>query len=208
MTVINKLACSLNRRDEVPNQELAKLIAAKNNKEAVKELVENLYNKSRDIQYDCIKVLYEVGAQKPELIAAYAKDLLALLDNKNNRLQWGGMTALYYITNSVPKQIYASLPKIMKAADKGSVITRNNAVNILIDLCSFKPYAHNAFSLLLEQLHACPTNQLPMYAERAMPVISGKNKPALMKALGARLDDIEKDSKRKRVEKVMKRLAG
>jgi len=29
MTVINKLAISLNRRDEIPNQELAKLIAKK-----------------------------------------------------------------------------------------------------------------------------------------------------------------------------------
>ncbi len=58
MNVIQKLASSLNRRDEVPNQELAKQIAGKNDKKAVKELIDNLANKSRDIENDCIKVLY------------------------------------------------------------------------------------------------------------------------------------------------------
>ena len=44
MTIINQLAASLNRRDEVPNQELAKQIAAGNNEKAVQELVNNLSN--------------------------------------------------------------------------------------------------------------------------------------------------------------------
>ena len=57
MTVLNRLASSLDSRDQVPNQELAKAIAEKNEKEAVKELVENLLNKSTAIQNDCIKVL-------------------------------------------------------------------------------------------------------------------------------------------------------
>ena len=85
MTVIDKLATSLNRRDEVPNQELAKQIASSNDKKAVKELVENLNNKNKGIQSDCIKVIYEIGMLKPNLIAGFANDFLKLLDNKNNR---------------------------------------------------------------------------------------------------------------------------
>ena len=46
MTVIPKLASSLNRRDEVPNIELAKEIVKKGDKKAVKELVENLIIKA------------------------------------------------------------------------------------------------------------------------------------------------------------------
>ena len=42
MTVIDKLATSLNRRDEIPKQELAKQIANCNDKKAVKELIERL----------------------------------------------------------------------------------------------------------------------------------------------------------------------
>lgn len=47
MSVIPKLASSLGRRDEVPNQELARHIAANADQKAVEELVYNLSNKKR-----------------------------------------------------------------------------------------------------------------------------------------------------------------
>jgi hypothetical protein len=206
MSIIAKLASSLNRRDEVPNQELAKQIAAKKDKNAVQELIENLSNKSKDIQNDCIKVLYEIGEINPSLISTYYKEFLALLDNKNNRLQWGAMTALSCITLENPKAIFSSLSKIVAAADKGSVITKDYAVNILIKLCAIKQYADSAFELLNGQLMKSPTNQLPMYAEKAIPVINDKNKKKFIQTLTSRLDNTEKDTKRKRVEKVIKKF--
>ena len=176
MNVIDKLASSLNRRDEIPNQELAKQVAAKKDKKAVEELVENLNNKSKDIQNDCIKVLYEIGEINPALIVDYADNFIALLDHKNNRLQWGAMTAINTITLEKPKQVHDALSKIIDAANKGSVITKDYAVNILIRLCSVKQYAEEAFQLLIEQLSNSPDNQLPMYAERAIPIINNNNK--------------------------------
>lgn len=207
MSVLNQLASALGRRDEVPNRELAEKIASGNDKAAVKELVENLQNKKTDIQSDCIKTLYEIGERKPALIAAYAKEFTALLSHKNNRLQWGAMTALDHIALENPKFMYANLVKIVEASDKGSVITKDHAVNILIKLCSLKAYAEDAFPLLIEQLLVCPTNQLPKYAEDALPVINEKNKKSVVKTLTSRLSEIEKDTKRKRVEKVIKKLS-
>ena len=64
MSVISKLASSLNRKDEVLNQELARQIIRSNNKKAINELVETLSNKDTKIQSDCIKVLYEIGNRK------------------------------------------------------------------------------------------------------------------------------------------------
>ena len=202
--VISKLASSLNRRDEVPNQELAKEILLAQDKQAVKELVDNLAN-TKAIQNDCIKVLYEIGEQDPKLIASYIDAFVSYLGSKNNRLQWGAMTALSAIANEKPNEIYTYLPTILKASDKGSVITKDHAVNILIKLCAVKKYSENAFSLLLEQLLKSATNQLPMYAERAMPIIHDKNKEQFVKALTSRLGDIEKETKRKRVERVIKK---
>jgi hypothetical protein len=207
MSILNKLATSLNRRDEVPNQVLAKEIAKANNKKAVAELVENLNNKSKDLQHDCIKVIYETGLLKPELIAGYVTELLALLINKNNRLQWGGMIALDTITNNNPAAIYNALPKIIDAADRGSVITNDHCVGILIKLCKVKKYAADAFDLLNERLKKCPNNQLAMYAQLASPVIKETNKTAFIKTLQSRLAGIEKDTQRSRVEKVIKKLS-
>ena len=206
MTVINKLASSLNRRDEVPNQDLAKQIAHKNDAKGVKELIENLKNENKAIQSDCIKVLYEIGALQPKLLSGYAKEFIALLDHKNNRLQWGAMTALNSITNEIPKAVYSALPKIISVADKGSVITNDHCVAILIKLYSIPAYADKVFSLLNERLIISPVNQLPMYAENALPVINEKNKKVFIKTLTYRLSEIEKDKKRMRVEKVIKKL--
>jgi HEAT repeat protein len=206
MSIIDKLASSLNRRDEAPNQELAIQIAANKDKYAIQELVKNLSNKSKDVQNDCIKVLYEIGEINPSLIAPYSNEFVGLLEHKNNRLQWGAMTALSCITPENPEAIYASLPQIVLAAEKGSVITKDYAVNILIQLCSIAQFADSAFLLLNEQLLISPTNQLPMYAEKALPVIDGKNKKLFIETLSSRLDDIEKDTKRKRVEKVIQKV--
>ena len=207
MSVISKLAASLNRKDEVPNQELAQQIIKSNNKKAVKELVENLSNRDTKIQSDCIKVLYEIGEHEASLIAEYDEEFLALLENKNNRLVWGAMTALDCIASINSETIYKNLAKILIAADKGSVITKDHGVNILIKLAANKNFTNKALTLLLDQLKTCATNQLPTYAENATTVITDKFKKDFIKVLTARLGDIEKESKQKRVQKVIKNLS-
>jgi len=206
MTIIDKLASSLNRRDEVPNMELATQIVDKNDEEAVEELVKNLANKDRDIQSDCIKVLYEVGERKPALIAQYAGEFSSLLDSENNRLVWGAMSALDQIALANPKTIYGMLTKIVRSGEKGSVITRDHAVGILIKLASLPQYREKVIPLLIGQLKRSPANQLPMYAENLVPIVTEKNRAAFVKALTSRLDDIEKAAKRKRVERVIAKL--
>jgi hypothetical protein len=206
MTVIQQLASSQGIRSSDPNKELAKELAGTGDSKAIKELVDNLKNKDKNIQSDCIKVLYELGEIRPQLISGYAKEFIALLDNKNNRLQWGAMTALDMITQGNPKLIYNALGKIIDIADKGSVITTDHCVGILLKLCAEKEYADDAFTLFLDQLRNCPTNQLPAYAEKAVPLINSENKGKFLKILNDRIRDVEKDSKRKRVDKVIKIL--
>ncbi|WP_276481153.1 hypothetical protein [Paraflavitalea pollutisoli] len=207
MAIVDQLASSLGQRDEAPNTALAARIVKEQDKEAVEELVALLQHKSKDVQSDSIKVLYEVGEQRPALIAAYTPVFIDLLSHKNNRLQWGAMTALDAVATEKPALVHKALPQILQAADKGSVITKDHAVNILIKLSAQKAYQQDTFSLLLEQLAGCATNQLPMYAERALPVISPGNRPAFVATLTKRLPDIDKESRRKRVEQVIKKLS-
>lgn len=206
MSIIPKLSSSLDRRDEVPNQELARQIVQDNDKSAVQELIDNLSSKQKGIANDCIKVLYEIGGKSPALISSYSNEFIAQLKSKNNRLQWGAMAALSTVTLEAPKTIFSLLTQIIAAMDSGSVITKDNGVNILIKLCTLEAYKESSFSLLIEQLLRSPTNQLPMYAERATSIIDETNKSLFLKTLGNRLGDIEKDSKRKRVEKVIRKF--
>ncbi|MES2703466.1 MAG: sister chromatid cohesion protein PDS5 [Bacteroidota bacterium] len=205
MSIIEKLACSLGRREEVPNQELAEQIAATQDVAAVKELVANLSNKDKAIQSDCIKTLYEVAARKPQLVSGYANELIDLLDSKNNRMQWGAMSALSAIVSENPQPVYEALATIVAIADKGSVITRDHAVRILAALCMHKQYTADAFDLLVEQLLHAPGNQLPMYAELGLPAVNDTNRAAFLRALNSRLPGVESEAKRKRIELVMKK---
>lgn len=207
MSVLEKLATSLNRRDEVPNQELARSIVRERNAAAVQEMVDNLNHKNKGIQGDCIKVLYEIGESNPDLIAKYYKEFGKLLESKNNRLVWGAMIALDTIALKEPKGVRSMLSKILKVADSsGSVIARDHAVGILVKLGTLKPYKRDCLPLLIEQLISCPNNQFPMYVEMSVPVIDEDNRKKFQQVIEKRVGQLEKESQKKRVAKVLKKL--
>jgi len=202
--IIERLATSLGKENQLPNIGLARQIISEKNDTAVKVLVDNLYHQNKAIQSDCIKVLYEVGEKSPELISEYLHEFINLLAHKNNRLQWGGMAAIHSITINKAKEVYQVLPKILKTANRGSVITRDHAVGILIKLCTLPTYKLEAFQQLMLQLEECPNNQLPMYAERAMDIVPVEQTTAFIQLLEKRLADVAQESKRKRLVKVIK----
>src|SRR6476659_2916112 len=177
-----------------------------NNRSAVEELVDNVGNKNRGIQSDCIKVLYEIGERKPGLIVGFAEEFASLLDSPNPRLIWGAMTALNTIAAEDPERVFDLLPKILSGAESGSVIARDHAIGILVKLGSIERYAPRCFPLLLKQLKTCPNNQLPMYAEMSAKIINDRNKEAFNRVVEARGRRLAEESPRKRVARVLKKV--
>jgi hypothetical protein len=207
MNVIDLLATSLNRSDDKPNQELADEIIKSKRTDWVKELIENLNSKDKNIQSDCIKVLYEIGERgAASMIAPYFETFGNLLESKNNRLIWGAMYALDSIASVNPTEIFSILPAICKAIDKGSVITIDGGVSILAKLAAVNDYTETTFPLLLEQLKRCPAKQLPMYAEKSLKAINASNKSLFIDLLRERYSEMEKDTQKKRLEKVLRSL--
>lgn len=204
--VLDEISSAVDRRDERANVQLAEKIVQTKDAESIAQLIAGTQTTQTRIQNDCIKVLYEIGERQPKLIASYKELFVLLLTHKNNRLQWGAMTALATIVFEDPGFIIRSLPKIMYAVEHGSVITRDASMRILLKLSTLPRYADKAFALFDAQLRTCPTNQLPMYAENAQSRITPKNIDRFLKTLVSRLDAIPQASKRKRVEKVIRTL--
>jgi hypothetical protein len=204
MSILESLSSSTGRKDKEQNKRLATEIANQENVEAVEELVANLNNKDKNIQSDCIDTLYETGYRRPELIADYCTDFLELLESSNNRLVWGGMIALSTIVDLKHKEIFESLAKIMSITNKGSVITIDNGVKILIKLTRYPEYFIATNHLLMDQLLKCPIKQLPMYAERAIECITDNNRQEFVQLLEKRYPECDKESQKKRLEKVLK----
>lgn len=206
MTVINKLSSSLGQKGNDANIALAKKIAKTENIHAIKELVENLKNKDKKIQADCIKTLYETAYIKPDLIASYHSEFMALLSNKNNRLIWGGIIALMTITDLKSKELYASLDLISDTVNKGSTITIDSGIEILAKLNKYSEYQNKVEILLIDQLWKCPIKQLPKYMEKSIISITEKNKEIYENIINERKSECERDSQVKRLDKVLKQI--
>jgi hypothetical protein len=204
MSVLDRLASSLHRRDEVPNQELARDLSAKKDKAGILEIAENLWNKNKNVQADCIKVLYEVGAIEPELIADYTEDFVRLIRSKNNRLVWGGMTALAEVAKANPDAVFKHLDEIKKAKETGSVITVDNAISTLAWTASANEKFNKAiFPYLLKHLSSCRPKEVPQHSEKTIPAVNSLNRADFVKVLEKRMEDLS-GSGLARVKKVIK----
>jgi hypothetical protein len=204
-SVRDTLASALDRNDERPNVELAADIAARGDKAAVEELVGALTSGAVAVQNDAIKVLYEIGALKPALVAPHAGAFVALLGSKNNRNVWGALQAIETVAPERPSEVRAALDAVLAAADKGSVIAKDKAVGILTRLAA-AGHAAKVLPVALERLRDAAPNQFPMYAELIGGVVDAANKPKLIAIIEQRLRKVDSEAKRKRIEKLLRKL--
>ncbi|MBN2730358.1 MAG: hypothetical protein JXR53_14125 [Bacteroidales bacterium] len=208
MSILNNLASVKGLKGNDANILLAKEITETNNSQALVELVDNLSNKNKNIQSDCIKVIYETAYITPELIADYYEKFFALLSSRNNRLVWGAMIAISTITLLRPQYVFSQLDLIMNTVAKGSVITIDCGIEILARLNMFPEYQYKIEPLLSEQLWKCPIKQLPMYIEKALISIGSHNQNIYVSIIEKRMDECSADSQKKRLFATLKKIEG
>lgn len=204
MSILNKIAYFRDQRDEVPNQELASELVKTKEIGGIREIAENLWNENRNIQSDCLKVLYEIGYLDPELIADYAGDFLNLLKSPNNRMVWGSMIALSTIAVIKAEVIFNQHEEILKAIEKGSVITRDNGIKTLAITASRNDeYKKKIFPYLLKHMESCRPKDVPQHAEKIVVAVDSTNKNRFIEMLEKRMVNMTK-SQASRVKKVIK----
>lgn len=206
MTVLNRIASMQNRRDEAPNQALARELAESMDREGIREIAENMFSKDQNIQSDCIKVLYEIGYLKPELISEYAEGFIQLLGNRNNRAVWGAMLALSTIAAIRAETIFEHLETILRSMERGSVITVDNGVKVLAAIASQKEaYNHRVFPYLLEHLKTCRPKEVGQHAESTLAAINLQNRDAFIQVLKEREENLT-EAQKARLRKLYRRL--
>jgi hypothetical protein len=204
MSVLTQLASAQGRRDEVPNQELAKDLVQEMDKKGIKELADNLWNNDKNIAFDCIKVLYEVGYLEPRLISQYAEDFVRLLSSKNNRMVWGGALALSTIAGISADILFPHTDIIINAVRTGSVITQDNGIGALAIIASKNNrYRKRILPFLFRHLETCRPQSLPQHSEKTLCTVNKKNADAFIHLLEKRLSGLTLPQ-RKRVKKVIK----
>jgi hypothetical protein len=208
MSVLDRLACSQGRRDQIPNQDLARQLAESADTQGIAEIARNLWNPNKSIQSDCLKVLYEIGSIKPELITDYVEDFIKLLGSRNNRLVWGGMTALSTIAPLRAAWLCGHVEAITSAMAGGSVITRDQGVKVLAALAtSAAPCGTRAFSHLLSHLETCRPKEVPQHAESTLPAVGGDRTRTFLDVVEKRLPGLSA-SQARRVRRVIREASG
>jgi len=206
MTILSRLAHALGRSDERPNVELAEALVARPDRAAIGELVDALSTAPLAVRSDAIKTLYEIGERKPELLDGHAGAFFETLTSRNNRMVWGGLSALAAIASTQASALAPRLDEILAAADEGSVIAKDKAMSILAQLAA-AGHAGEVLPILLDRLETAAPNQFPMYAELAAPVVEAVHRARLKTILESRLAGIPQPAKRARVEKVLRKLS-
>ncbi len=203
MSVLNRIAFYQDRRDEVPNQTLARELAAARDAQGVREIAENLWHRDSNIRSDCLKVLYEVGYLAPDLIADYVVDFLKLLKDKNNRMVWGGMIALSTIAQIKAQEIAEHFDDITRVMAAGSVITVDAGVGALAMAASTSDERRaKLLPYLLQHLSACRPGDVPRHAEKILVAVDGKNRQSFVEVLEKRMAGLS-DAQLARVRKVI-----
>ena len=204
MSVLNKIAYYQKRRDEVPNQELAReLVESKNNK-GIREIAENLWNKNKSVRSDCLKVLYEIGYINPNLIAEYVDEFLKLLKDKENRMVWGAMIGLATIAEKHPDEIWQHIDDVVKVTDQGTLITFVWGIKTLARVASTdKNYRQKLFPILTGYLQRCIPRDLPLHAGSVQCAVDQSNLVEFLAVLEARQMEL-KPSQLARLKKVIK----
>jgi hypothetical protein len=203
MSALQKIAYYQNQRDEVPNQELAKELAAKKDRKGIREIAANLWNENPAVQSDCLKVLYEIGYLQPELAAPYTDDYLQLLHSRNNRLVWGAMIALSTVADLKADVIYPHVEEIKQVVAEGSVITRDNGVKVLALVAAQNAaYSRKLFPYLLHHLETCRPQDVPQHAEKTALAVTARNRKQFVAVLENRLVDLS-GAQAARVKKVI-----
>lgn len=203
-SVLDRLACRQGRRDEIPNQELALQLIAAEDQQGIQVIAYNLWNKDKAVRADCIKVLYEIGYRKPELVTSYWAEYLKLLKSRDNRMIWGAMITLATIAPLVAGSLYPHAPEIQAAMQRGSVITVDAGVQTLAALAASQSERRETLlPFLFNHLRTCRPKDVPQHSEKTLPAVDAGHKAEFIAILEKRLEDLQ-GAQLTRVRRVIK----
>lgn len=204
MEYINQISYHLGRKDEVPNQDLAKQLANEENIQGIAEIAGYLSDKNKSIASDCLKVMYEIGYIKPSLLIPYTDELIEFIHSKNNRMVWGAMIGLSSLAKVIPERIFKEKTLILEKIETGTVITNVWGVYTIINLANHGYYDELRQTLFMLQ-EECRNVDFAKRAESMQDVIDVSDIGEYITLLEARANELSKAAN-KRLQKVIKSL--
>jgi hypothetical protein len=205
--LLSRFSSSNDRRDQGPNRLLAREIAKSSDRETIADLIRLLKaGQPGKLENDILLCLATLSESTPEFLASYAETFIQFLSSKNNRSIMGAMITLAHIAPFAIEIVKKHLVTILKAMDEGSVVTRDHGFVILLHLYLDPKQREDVRSLIIEQLHIAPDNQLGQYAEKYLKLVNSDDLDELKLVLESRQPYLEKTAHQNRIAKILKKI--
>jgi hypothetical protein len=206
MSILDRIGNAVGDTTTETDKALAAEIAETGDRAAVAELVVGLGDSDRNVQSSCIKVIYETGYIKPDVIADYWETFLKLLERKNNRLVWGGMVALSCVATLRAAELFPHAERIYRAVKTGTRITVDAGLKTLACIAAAEPkFAPAILPRIIETLEDAPANKLPAYAEDTVAAVTPEFRDLYVNVFVNRRGEL-KAGHIKRVNKALKNI--
>ncbi len=173
----------------------------------VQNLVRNLYSKDRNLQIECVQILCEIGKFEPRLISSFSNEFVSLLDSDDDLLVEAAMTGLSIIAAINPRSVYQSMSRILDKADRGTRLTKEYTLQILLILASENGCSDNAQFFLLRLLACCSAGQFPVFTHQIVPVISQRYLHDFISVLSSRVHELTEKRTKQKIGKLITKLS-
>ncbi len=188
--LLNRLGYLQTRRDRTPNLDLARDLAARDDKAGIREIAANMHNDNKNIHSDCMNVMYEIGRVDPHLITPYAADFVKFLKSKHPYMVEGASTALMEISKVNPEFIFKNQVEIKRTIETGTDTTVEKSISALAHTAADERFSAEVFPYLLQHLSSCSRKDLTERAEKILPAVNERNSADFVKALKKRLESL------------------
>ncbi len=204
MTVLERIAYYQGRRDEVPNQQLARALARRKDTAGIREIARNLNNPNRSVQSDCLKVLYEIGYLDPGTDRRLRRRVSG---SAGEQEQPDGVGEHDRARDDRPAEgqvIGSRLDEVLAALDRGTVITVVWGVRTLAGVAgASRSDRPRILPHLLRRLETCLPRDVPTHALSCFPAIDDASRDRFLAVLERRRPDLS-PSQAARLRKVIR----
>lgn len=185
--IVDRLAVSMHRYDEIPNLELAANIVFHLDREAVSILIGVLERRDDVYGPDAARVIAEVASRDAELVEPYLERMVALVSDDNWEMLPFVMCGLAPMGDQVAEDLWDYRELFWEVLHNGNCeaeLAQAAAVKLLSAMCAAGPdYARTLAGGLVDLLGKCMPCNVAMYAEAVLPALgtahSHRAKPVL-----------------------------
>ncbi|MBI1944732.1 MAG: hypothetical protein HYS27_03495 [Deltaproteobacteria bacterium] len=185
--LLNRLAVSVQRLDDVPNLELAADIVQCDDADALRILVAVIERHDDHHAPDAARVIFEVGTRAPELLQPLADRLIAMCEDSQKEMLPYTMYALSPIAHLHSETLWDMRDLFWSALTDLTLpasMAQAGSVRLLSALCAAGPdYARTLAGGLVDLLGKCMPKDVAFFAESVLPALgtahSHRAKPVL-----------------------------